>query len=85
MKHLREHIGHYLVHTLILGIGLVLVFLNKQTTDLALIYVFMTAMLYFTWSLVHHHINHQLHPRLVYEYVLIVTLGVVLSFFLFQA
>lgn len=84
MKSLKEHIAHYLIYTLIFGGGLLLIFLNKQSTPIALSYLFITAILYFTWSMVHHYINHQLHPRVVVEYILIVCIGIVLSLFLFS-
>ena len=84
MKNFMDHFGHYFIYTLIFGGGLLLIFLNKQSTPIALSYLLITAVLYFTWSMVHHYVNHQLQPRVVVEYILIVTLGVVLSFFLFQ-
>ncbi|MGH7203982.1 MAG: hypothetical protein ACREHC_06060 [Candidatus Levyibacteriota bacterium] len=84
MKSFKEHIGHYLVYLLIFGGGLLLIFLNKQSTPIALSYLFVTVILYFTWTMVHHYMNHQLHPRVVFEYILVIMLGVVLSFFLFQ-
>ncbi|MGI8420438.1 MAG: hypothetical protein ACR2LN_07420 [Candidatus Levyibacteriota bacterium] len=84
MKNLQKHFGHYLIYLFIFGGGLLLVFLNKQTTSIAMSYLFVTVILYFTWSMVHHYVNHQLHPRVVFEYILVIMLGVVLSFFLFQ-
>lgn len=83
-KNLKKHALHYCVYALIFGVGLLLVLLNKQNTSLEAFFIFMIAILYFTWSMVHHYIHHDLHVRVVIEYILIVALGLVLSFYLFQ-
>ena len=82
MTYLEKHLWHYAVNAVIFIGGLALIVLNDSDQNLQTAFIIFTAILYFTWSLVHHHIHHQLHPRVVYEYALITTLGAVLAFFL---
>lgn len=83
MKNLQKHFLHYFVYLLIFGGGLTLVFIfagNAHAQSMALM---MTVFIYFLWAMVHHYVHHELHPRVVIEYILIVVLGFLLSLFLF--
>ena len=85
MKNIKKHFWHYIVYFIILGGGLQLVLLSKHDNGLQVMYIIMTAFLYFIWSMVHHYVHHQLHPKIVFEYILIISLGTLLSLFLFRA
>lgn len=85
MKHLEsKHVMYYLFAGAIFLIGLVLIALNDHDNKLQALFIAMTATCYLLWSSVHHYVHHQLHPRVVVEYILIASLGIVLSFFLFS-
>lgn len=79
-----KHYLHYTISAIIFIAGLVLIFLNGHDQKLQLAFIIMTATFYFMWSLVHHSIHHQLNTHVVIEYMLIVSLGTILSFFLVQ-
>ena len=83
MKNLHKHFWHYLVYLVIFGVGLTLVVVTKGNASLQAMFLMMTAFIYFLWAMVHHYVHHQLHPRVVVEYILIVVLGTVLVLFLF--
>jgi hypothetical protein len=81
---IRHHLWYYIVTVAIFSLGLVLIALNEQNSSLQALLIAMTATCYFTWSLLHHYIHHELHLWVVIEYILIALLGVVLSLYLFS-
>ncbi|HWY79115.1 MAG TPA: hypothetical protein VNW29_02035 [Candidatus Sulfotelmatobacter sp.] len=83
MKNLRKHFWHYLIYLVIFCGGLSLVLFSKGNTNLEATMIIMTAFIYFVWAMVHHYVHHQLHPRIVIEYILIIVLGTLLTLFLF--
>ena len=85
MKNIHKHFWHYLVYFLIFGGGLSLLLFTKGNSSLQAMSIIMIAFLYFLWSMVHHYVHHQLHPRVVVEYILIVMLGTILILFLYGA
>jgi hypothetical protein len=82
-KNINKHFWHYVVYSIIFGGGLQLILLSNHDRELQALYIVMTAILYFIWSMVHHYVHHELHPKVVFEYILIVILGTLLSLFLF--
>jgi hypothetical protein len=84
MKHRKEHIWHYLMYGVIFGSGLTLVYMTRNNANVQAMFVVMTAILYFMWAMIHHYVHHDLHLRVVIEYILIVILGTLLSLFLFS-
>ncbi len=84
IQDIRKHIWYYSSTLLIFGLGLALITLNSQSSKLQALIITMTATCYFIWSLLHHYVHHELHVRLVIEYILIACLGVVLSLYLFS-
>ena len=85
MKNIKKHFWHYIVYFIIFAGGLQLVLLSKHDNGLQILYILMTAIFYFTWSMVHHYVHHQLHPKIVFEYILIISLGTLLALFIFRA
>jgi hypothetical protein len=83
MKNIQKHFWHYLVYLLVFGTGLTLVVFAKGNAQLQAMFLMMTMFVYFLWAMVHHYVHHQLHPRIVVEYILIVSLGSLLLLFLF--
>lgn len=73
-KSLR-HITHYLILLIVLLAGVIAtVLVGKSTFLKAFIIVFM-GLAYFSWGIIHHYIEKDLHPHIVIEYLLISTLG----------
>lgn len=83
MKNLQKHFWHYLVYLVIFGGGFLLVLTMRANANTQAMVIMITAFLYFMWAMVHQYVHHQLHPRVVFEYILIVVLGTVLTLFLF--
>jgi len=83
MRNLKKHFWHYFVYLIIFGGGFVLLLFTKGNTNLQAMSILMVAFLYFLWAMVHHYVHHQLQPRIVVEYILIIMLGTVLMLFLF--
>ena len=84
IKRLDKHLFYYSASALIFALGLWLIILTGYDHRLQAAFVIMTATCYFIWSILHHYVHHALHPRVVVEYMLIVSLGTVLSLFLFN-
>lgn len=80
----RKHFWYYITTIVIFSLGLALVALNAHDTKLQALFIVMTATCYFVWSLLHHYVHHELHVRVVIEYILIALLGVILSMYLFS-
>jgi lipopolysaccharide export LptBFGC system permease protein LptF len=82
-KNIHKHFWHYVVYLLIFAGGLLLIFINRNNTGLEAFSIILTGFFYFVWSMVHHHVHHQLNSHVIIEYILIVILGTVLALFLF--
>jgi hypothetical protein len=85
MIHFKKHILYYSLSIVIFAAGLALIMINDHDNRLQAMFIAMTATCYFMWSLLHHYVHHELQPRVVVEYTLIASLGIVLSLFLFNA
>jgi len=83
IDNIHKHFWHYIVYFLIFGTGLLAVLFATGKSDLQATLIVMTGFAYFLWAMVHHYVNHELHPRVVVEYILVVVLGSVLILFLF--
>ena len=83
IENIQKHFLHYLVYLIIFGGGLLLIFFTRGNNSLEILSLLCIAGLYFIWSMLHHHVNHRLHPQIVVEYGLIILLGMVLALFLF--
>jgi hypothetical protein len=84
-KNIKKHFWHYMVYAIMFGAGLIMVLLSKGNASLQATFLIMVAFIYFLWAMVHHYVHHELHPRVVVEYMLIVVLGTILMLFLFGA
>lgn len=80
----RHHIWYYSITIIIFALGLTLIAMNSQNSQLQALFISITATCYFLWSLLHHYTHHELHVRVVIEYILFAVLGVVLALYLFN-
>jgi len=72
------HILHYLILALILSSGLFLLFIYNGRPSLQYYLGAGMAMSYFSWGIVHHYMQGDLHVKHMVEYGLIALFGVIL-------
>lgn len=82
--HTAKHIWYYSTLSIILLAGLALVVLLAPHKQYQIIAVMLIAFFYMVWSILHQYLHHHLTSKIVIEYVLIGSLGIVLSLFLFN-
>lgn len=76
MKDIELHITHYFFLVSIFILGLVsFLFVGAYPTK-QFIVVIITAVLYVVWGIAHHHLEGDLHTKIVVEYTLIALLSV---------
>jgi hypothetical protein len=80
IKSLKSHLGYHISLALILSFGLLLVYLSAPNRGLQIMIVVLTAVFYVFWGIMHHLINHDLHAKIVVEYMLIGGLGLTIVF-----
>lgn len=81
-KKIKMHIGYYISLIVILGFGFLFALLSSPNRGLQMIIVILTTLFYISWGIVHHLINHDLHAKIVVEYILVGILGLTLVFFI---
>ena len=81
-KHL--HIGYYLSIIIMLFLGSLLVFAYRSDLQTQMIVVVMIGFFYVVLGLIHHRMQHDMHIKIVIEYILIATLGISVVFFLLK-
>lgn len=79
----KNHLAHYISLALILIAGFLLAY-NSSDKEFQLLVTVVTASFYVLWGVLHHHINHDLTPKIVLEYSLMAGLGISLVFFILK-
>ena len=82
IERIKLHIGYYASLIAILAFGFLLVSLAFPNRELQILAAILTTLLYIFWGIIHHLINHDLHTKIVVEYVLIGILGLAMIFFI---
>ena len=82
VKRIKAHIGYYASLIVIFVFGYLLVSLAFPNRGLQILVAAITTFLYVFWGIVHHLINHDLHTKIVVEYVLIGILGLTMIIFI---
>jgi uncharacterized protein YqhQ len=72
---LKEHFSHYLVLFLILVLGVVSFVYFRRIPQAQIYSVFLTALFYTLWGIIHHYLEGDLHIRVVLEYFALSILG----------
>ena len=75
LERVKLHFGYYISLIVILVFGFLLVLLASPNRKLEIAAAILTTLLYIFWGIVHHLINHDLHAKIVVEYVLVGILG----------
>jgi hypothetical protein len=82
-SNIKKHIWFYGSFVAIQLLGLWLVLTVSYDKHLQLMAMFITTVFYMFWALLHQYLHHHLSPRIVTEYVLTGSFGLVVSIFLF--
>ncbi len=76
----KNHISYYIIESIILGLGFFIVY-SLSTINLQIMGIVTVVLIYSVMGLVHHKIDHDMHPKIVLEYIIISVL--VVSIFVF--
>jgi hypothetical protein len=76
-----KHLGYYLSLIAILALSFFLAY-SSSSKIFQLGVIIATTFIYVLWGFIHHLIDHDLHPKIVIEYILIGTFGLTVIFFL---
>lgn len=82
---LRKHSGYYIVLFIILVLGFLMAYSNISNKAFQVGIIISTTFFYILWGIIHHLINHDLHVKIVIEYILIGAFGLAIMFFLLSA
>lgn len=82
--HIRQHLLYYSTMTGLQVLGFFLVLDAAPRIGVQMVLVVVTSIIYFFWALLHHYLHHDLHRKIVLEYMLVGLLGITVSFFVFQ-
>jgi surface polysaccharide O-acyltransferase-like enzyme len=78
LEDIKSHARHYFILLIILlhGFGGLILFRYDQLVQLW--FVFSTCSAYFLWGLIHHHLEKNATPKIIFEYLLISILAALL-------
>ena len=79
-----KHAGHYISLILILALGFLLTSMSSSNRQLQIEIVALTTLVYVSWGILHHLLNHDLNMKIVIEYVLIGSFGLAIVVFLLK-
>lgn len=79
-----KHFWYYLAFISVELSGLFGVFYFSYDKYLQLLVVSLMALFYVVWATLHHLLHHDLHPKVVLEYILIGILGVLVVLFIIK-
>ena len=82
-KHMKQHFWYYFSFVVIQLLGFGLILLTASNRDVQRMMIIGTTCLYAFWALMHQYFHHHLTPKIVVEYMLIGTLGLIVSLFFF--
>lgn len=78
MHNTKVNIFHYIILALVLLAGLLLLFMYQGKPETQFYIGVGLALSYFSWGMIHHYLDGDLHKKHVVEYSLISLLGLVL-------
>lgn len=81
LKRISEHSIYYISLIIILSLSFLLAYSNSDR-DFQIGIIIATTFFYVLWGILHHLMNHDLHTKIVIEYILIGTFGLTIIFFL---
>lgn len=81
VANLKSHSAYYLILGGMQAAGFILILFADGDKQLVMAYIFISTIFYFIWALVHHYLNHDLHTKIVIEYLLMSVLGLSVMYF----
>ena len=81
IANIRSHKAYYLLLAGMQAAGFFLILFAKGDKKLEFTYIVLSTLFYLIWALVHHYLDHDLHVKVVVEYVLMSILGVSVMYF----
>lgn len=81
LKKISEHTIYYISLVIILSLSFMLAY-SSSNRDFQIGVVVATTFSYVLWGILHHLMNHDLHAKIVVEYILIGAFGLTIIFFL---
>ncbi len=81
LRRVSEHYIYYVSLIIILSLGFLLAYSSSDRTFQVGVIV-VTTFFYVLWGIIHHLMNHDLHMKIVIEYILIGAFGLTITFFL---
>ncbi len=82
LKRISEHGLYYFSLIVILTLAFFLAYSNSYDRSFQIGVVIATTFFYVLWGIMHHLLNHDLHMKIVIEYILIGAFGLTVIFFL---
>lgn len=82
IKDIKDHKTHYLILLFILLFGILSFWYLRTNQQAQMVSVFLTAVFYVLWGIIHHYIEGDLHIRIIMEYLAIAILGFVILWML---
>lgn len=77
----KSHLNYYIIEACILGLGFFIVY-SFESVNAQFLGLFGVILLYVIMGLVHHYLDHDMHVKIVLEYIIISVLIVSLFIFL---
>ncbi len=81
LKKISEHTIYYVVLLIILSFGFLLAY-NSSDRSFQIGVIIAITFFYVLWGIIHHLMNHDLHAKIVVEYILIGAFGLTIIYFL---
>lgn len=81
LKRISEHTIYYVALIIMLSLGFLLAYASSDRSFQIGVIV-ATTFFYVLWGIMHHLMNHDLHAKIVVEYILIGAFGLTIIFFL---
>lgn len=80
----QQHSHYHLSLALVLILGAVFAYYNKDDKQLLMIILVIISSIYVMWGILHHHLVHDLSPKIVIEYIAMASLGLAVALFLLK-
>lgn len=80
----KKHWLYYSILLVLEGIGLILLSLSAYDKPLQLTIVMIMTIVYVLSAIIHHYLTHDVHTKIVVEYLLMGALGISITFFLLR-
>lgn len=79
---IRKHSWYYAGLVSVALLGLIVLVMSSFDRTMQMSVVVLLSFFYVVWGLLHHYMHHDLHAKIVLEYVLMGVLGVSIAFFI---